>query len=79
MAGGGTNYFLPCKPPFYTTHSTHPISNMLKSAIVAFALIVMSVTARDDRLTYKLKSGQTVAQFCSAWSQECYKYVKTIS
>ncbi|KAF9394786.1 hypothetical protein CPC16_010253 [Podila verticillata] len=48
---------------------------MLKSAIIAFALFVMSVTARDDRITYKLKSGQTVDQFCSAWSQECYKYV----
>ncbi|KAG0339547.1 hypothetical protein BG000_001843 [Podila horticola] len=50
---------------------------MLKSSIIAFALIVMSVTARDDRITYKLREDQTVEQFCSAWSQECYKYVPT--
>lgn len=49
---------------------------MLKSAIIAFALFVMSVTARDVRQTCKLKKGRTVAEFCKAWSNECYKYVE---
>ncbi|KAF8928557.1 hypothetical protein EDD21DRAFT_154881 [Dissophora ornata] len=53
---------------------------MLKSTIIATAIafLAMSVTAEDTRLTYKLAKGQTVQQFCTAWSNACYKYIPKV-
>ncbi|KAF9162823.1 hypothetical protein BGX21_005200 [Mortierella sp. AD011] len=51
---------------------------MLKSTILAITLLVASVFAEDTRITYKLAKGQTVDEFCTAWSNECYKYIPKV-